>query len=77
MPFKVPTPVSQASVEKRLSEGGSPQQAKKAKSLPPLGDLVAMESAPKRAGAQRLPAVAPLKVCVYKARPHLSLRVAL
>ena len=54
MPFKVPTPLSQASVEKRSSEGGSQQQAKKAKSLPPLGDLVAMESAPKRAGAQRL-----------------------
>ena len=53
MPFKVPTPVSQASVEKRLAEGANPQQAKNAKSLPPLGDLVAMESAPKRAGAQR------------------------
>ena len=74
MPFKVPTPLSQASVEKRSAEGASPQQAKKAK-LPPLSDLVAMEAAPKRQGAQRLPAVAPLNVCVYKARPPLSLRV--
>lgn len=101
MPFMVPTPLSQASsVEKRSSEGGSAQQAKKAKSLPPLGDLVAMESAPKRAGAQRprpplptalafslcvtsttikyrnkkhrLPAVAPLNICVYKITDRAS-----
>ena len=71
MPFKIPTPLSsQASVEKRSAEGASSQQAKKAK-LPPLSDLVAMESAPKRPNAQRLPAVAPLNVCIYKVRPPL------
>ena len=68
MPFQIPTPLSQASVEKRSSDGASPQQAKKAK-LPPLSDLVAMEAAPKRQNAQRLPAVGPLNIVVYKARP--------
>ena len=79
MPFQIPTPLSQASsVEKRSSEGGSAQQAKKAK-LPPLSDLVAIESAPKRAGAQRLPAVANLNICIYKVRrsPFVVLRVQL
>ena len=56
MPFKVPTPLSQAS-EKRSTDGTSPlQPAKKPRSLPPLGDLVAMEAAPKKPNAQRLPA---------------------
>ena len=78
MPFKIPTPlVNQASAEKRAAEGAnSSQQAKKAK-LPPLSDLVAMESAPKRANAQRLPAVANLNIVIYKVS-HLflcSLRV--
>ena len=76
MPFQIPTPLSQASAEKRSSEAGAPQ-AKKAKVLPPLSDLVEMQSAPKRGNAQRLPAVAPLQVCCYKVGPHLSLRVAL
>ena len=72
MPFKVPTPLSQASGEKRSADAPhSSQQAKKAK-LPPLSELVQMESAPKRANAQRLPAVAPLNVCIYKARQHSS-----
>ena len=63
MPFQIPTPLSQASGEKRPAEGtNSSQQAKKPKALPPLGDLVAMESAPKRAGAQRL--ALPFGVCV-------------
>ena len=77
MPFKIPTPLSQASAEKRSAEGAaSSQPAKKAK-LPPLSDLVAMEAAPKRAGAQRLPAVANLNVCIYKVGCSLSLcRVA-
>jgi hypothetical protein len=68
MPFSfnfVPTPLSQASGEKRAGEAGATQQAKKPK-LPPLTDLVAMESAPKKAGASRLPAVAPLNICCYK-----------
>ena len=68
MPFQIPTPLSQASVEKRSSDGASPQQAKKAK-LPPLSDLVAMEAAPKRQSAQRLPAAAQLNIVVYKVRP--------
>ena len=56
MPFKVPTHLSQAS-EKRSADGTSPSQpAKKPKCLPPLGDLVAMEAAPKKPNAQRLPA---------------------
>ena len=71
MPFKVPTPLIQpSSAEKRSSEGGSAQQAKKAKKLPPLHDLVAMESTPKRPGAQRtsrppLPMVFTLSFCVF------------
>ena len=70
MPFKVPTPLIQASsAKKRSSEGGSAQQAKKAKSLPPLHDLVAMESTPKRASAQ---GVAPLQICVYKVTDRAS-----
>ena len=73
MPFKVPTPLSQASGEKRSADGASSsQQTKKQKTLPPLTDMVAMESAPKKGNAQRLPAVAPLNICVYKAR-QLSL----
>ena len=77
MPFQIPTPLSQASVEKRSADGASPQQAKKAK-LPPLSDLVAMEAAPKRQNAQRLPAVGPLNIVVYKVRPlsDLPLRVS-
>ena len=72
MPFKVPTPLSQASGEKRSADAAnSSQQAKRAK-LPPLSELVQMESAPKRASAQRLPAVAPLNICIYKARQPLS-----
>ena len=74
MPFKVPTPLSQASGEKRSADGANPSQAKKAK-LPPLSELVQMESAPKRANAQRLPAIAPLNVCIYKARQLLPLSV--
>ena len=74
MPFKVPTPLSQASGEKRSADGNSSQQAKKAK-LPPLSELVQMESAPLRANAQRLPAVAQLNVCIYKARQLLPLSV--
>ena len=71
MPFKVPTPLIQASsAEKRSSEGGSAQQAKKAMSLPPLHDLVAVESTPKRASAQRpsrppLSMVITLSFCVF------------
>ena len=69
MPFQIPTPLTnQASAEKRSAEGASPQQAKKAK-LPPLSDLVAMESAPKRQSAQRLPVVGPLNIVIFKARP--------
>ena len=67
MPFKVPTPLSQVSGEKRAAAGDASQQlAKKPKSLPPLSDLVAMDSAPKKPGASRLPAVAPLNLCIYK-----------
>lgn len=73
--FQIPTPLSQASSEKRSAEGAGPQQAKRAK-LPPLSDLVAMEAAPKRANAQRLPAVAPLNIVIYKVRP-LSLSLSL
>ena len=76
MPFKIPTPLSQASVEKRSAEGASSQPAKKAK-LPPLSDLVAMEAAPKRAGAQRLPAVANLNISIYKVGCSLSLSLSL
>ena len=68
MPFSfnlVPTPLSQASGEKRAGEAGATQQSKKPK-LPDFSDLVAMESAPKKAGASRLPAVAPLNICCYK-----------
>lgn len=69
MPFQIPTPLSpQASLEKRSSDGASQQQAKKAK-LPPLSDLVAMEAAPKRQNAQRLPAVGPLNIVIFKVRP--------
>ena len=68
MPFKVPTHLSQASGEKRSADkADSSQQAKKAK-LPPLSELVQMESAPKRANAKSLPTVAPLHVCIYKVR---------
>ena len=77
MPFKVPTPQSQASGEKRSVDGtSSSQQTKKPKTLPPLTDMVAMESAPKKGNAQRLPAVSPLNICVYKAR-QLSLFLSL
>ena len=75
MPFKIPTPLSQASSgEKRSADGGvNSSQTKKPKTLPPISDLVAMESAPKRQGAQRLPAVAPLNMVVFKAaRPRIS-----
>ena len=69
MPFSfnlVPTPLSQASGEKRAGEAGATQQSKKPKKLPDFSDLVAMESPPKMAGASRLPAVAPLNICCYK-----------
>jgi hypothetical protein len=69
MPFAfnfVPTPLSQASGDKRAGEGVGVQQATKRTKLPPLTDLVAMESTPKKPGAGRLPAVAPLNICVYK-----------
>lgn len=69
MPFAynfVPTPLSQASGDKRAGEGGGAQQAVKRTKLPPLTDLVAMESTPKKPGAGRLPAVAPLNICIYK-----------
>ena len=67
MPFKIPTPLSQASGEKRASSAGeASSQAKKPKSLPPLDDLVAMESATKKPNARRLPTTAPLNICVYK-----------
>ena len=72
MPFAfnfVPTPLSQASGDKRAGEGGGAQQAVKRTKLPPLTDLVAMESTPKKPGAGRLPAVAPLNICVYKIIP--------
>ena len=73
MPFKIQTP--QASGEKRSADGvNSSQPAKKAK-LPPLSELVQIESAPKRANVQRLPAVAPLNICIYKARQPLSFSV--
>ena len=68
MPFAynfVPTPLSQASGDKRAGEGGGAQQAVKRTKLPPLTDLVAVES-PKKPGAGRLPAVARLNICVYK-----------
>ena len=77
MPFKVPTPQSQASGEKRSVDGtSSSQQTKKPKTLPPLTDMVAMESAPKKGNAQRLPAVSPLNICVYNVR-QLSLFLSL
>ena len=63
MPFSfIPTPNSQASGDKRAGEASAQQAAKKTK-LPPLADLVAIESAPKRPGASRLAAVAPLNMC--------------
>ena len=66
MPFSfIPTPNSQASGDKRAGEASAQQAAKKTK-LPPLADLVAMESAPKRATASKLAAVAPLNICAYK-----------
>ena len=78
MPFKVPAnlpnALSNASGEKRSADGSSSQPTKKAK-LPPLSELVQMESAPKRANAQRLPAVAPLNICIYKARQLSPLSV--
>ena len=67
MPFTfTPTPNSQASGDKRAGEVSAQQQVAKKSKLPPLGDLVAMESAPKRPGASRLAAVAPLNICAYK-----------
>ena len=67
MPFTfTPTPNSSASGDKRAGEVGAQQQVAKKSKLPPLADLVAMESAPKRPGASRLAAVAPLNICVYK-----------
>ena len=67
MPFNfTPTPNSQASGDKRAGEVSAQQQVAKKTKLPPLADLVAMESAPKRVGANRLAAVAPLNICVYK-----------
>ena len=68
MPFNfTPTPNSQASGDKRAAgEVSAQQQVAKKSKLPPLADLVAMESAPKRPGASRLAAVAPLNICVYK-----------
>ena len=68
MPFNfTPTPNPHSSGEKRAAgEVSAKQQVAKKSKLPPLGDLVAMESAPKRPGASRLAAVAPLNICVYK-----------
>ena len=70
MPFNfTPTPNSQASGDKRAGEVSAQQQVAKKTKLPPLADLVAMESAPKRPAANRLAAVAPLNICVYKVWP--------
>ena len=60
--FKIPTPIANAESK---SEAGSTPAAKK-RMLPPLQDLVALESAPKRAAAARLPLVADLNICIYK-----------
>ena len=66
--FKIPTPLSQASGGEKRSADEAGSQTKKQKALPPLGDLVAMESPTKKPNARRLPAVAALNICVYKAR---------
>lgn len=73
--FKIPTPLAQASAEKRAAEGANSSQSAKKPKLPPLSDLVAIETAPKRANAQRLPAVAPLNIVIYKAVVSLCLRL--
>ena len=55
--------------EKRsIADVASPQQSttKKAKLPPADSDLVALESAAKKPAARRLPATAPLIICLYK-----------
>ena len=67
MPFKMPARIEN---EKRaITDVASPQQQtalKKAKLPPADSDLVALESAAKKPAARRLPATAPLNICVYK-----------
>ena len=70
MPFQIPQ-IVQPSSEKRIGDNSTQPAAKKAKGLPPIADLVEMEAAPKRQAARRLPAVAPLNVCIYKVQRPL------
>ena len=69
MPFKIPTPLTNAvALETGSLASGSSEYAKQREKrmLPPLSDLVAMEPSPKKPNAQRLPPVADLKICIYK-----------
>ena len=67
MPFKLPALMTQAA-EKRVGDSASPQQpaSKKAKLPPADSDMVALEGAPRKPAARRLPPTAPLNVCVFK-----------
>ena len=71
MPFKMPANL-QNEQKRSLTDVATPQQqqqhlAKKARLPPADSDLVALESAPRKPQARRLPATAPLNICVYKA----------
>ena len=69
MPFKIPTPLPQASSgEKRPADGVSSSQQMKKSKLPPLSELVSMEATPQRQNAKRFPTVAPLNIVIYKVR---------
>jgi len=72
MPFQLPQLTQQASGEKRAGDTSTQPAPKKQKGLPDLSDLVAMEAAPKRQSARRLPAVAPLNVCIYQVSDRAS-----
>ena len=67
MPFKLSALMAQAT-EKRVGDSASPQQPapKKAKLPPADSDMVALEGAPRKPAARRLPPTAPLNVCVFK-----------
>ena len=67
MPFKMPACLENET--RTITDVASPQQQtslKKPKLPPADSDLVALESAAKKPAARKLPATAPLSLCVYR-----------
>lgn len=75
MPFSIKAAATAAATAKRPSEGSASEDspAKRTNAAPLYANLTLMD-APKRNAPQRLPATAPVILCIYKVRPLDSLR---